>query len=186
MHARVLFTNGIDTHTLYWLSHTGTDVYHSPHPNGKYSYHQSGESHYKRHRDGVKLNTETHAPVSQLKGAQIIGGLGFINGPGNFTGPHASGMKYKPQGSTRSDAILTIDSRTLPPDATVQLTIGLLEPGNILALSPSLQPHRVGGSWVFNTKQLLLNTSVEPWVWVKVDITTQEEINELIAREFPD
>lgn len=185
MYARVLFTDGTNALTVYWLQHTGRDVYHGWHPNQKGSYHESGQTHYKTRSNEIS-DVEIHTPLAQLQGAHVLGGLQLINHPGNFTGQMAEERKYKPQWKrSASDAILMIDSRSIELDANIKLTIGLLEPGNFAALNNCVYKYVHGDVNPFNTKQILLSTSVEPWVWVKVDVVTQDETREALAVWFP-
>jgi len=78
-----------------------------------------------------------------------------------------------------------IDSRAIALEANIALKVGLLEPGNLAALGNQIEKYVVGDVNPYNTTQLLLNTSVEPWVWVKVDVVTQEESAEFQAVWFP-
>lgn len=182
MFARVLFTDGASTFTVYWIQHTGTDVYHGWHPNEKGSYHASGQVHFKT-RDGEMSGVEMCTPLGQLRGVHVLGSLGLINHPGNFKSRLSIDRQYNPQRrKSKSDAILVIDSRAIPLDANIQLTIGLLEPGNLTAMANRVYQDSDGGVVMSLTKQFLLDTSVKPWVWVKVDMATQADITERLAR----
>jgi len=184
MHARVLLIDGTNTFTTYWIRHTGKDVYHGWHPNQKGSYHASGQSHNKT-RSGEVSDIEKHTPLAELKGVHILASLGWLNHPNSFEGQMSTDLQYRPQlKKSRSDAILMIDSRAIPLEANIQLTIGLLEPGNLTALDRVVYRYSDANAIFFHTKQLLLDTSVKPWVWAKVDMATQEQSTERIAKFF--
>jgi hypothetical protein len=58
------------------------------------------------------------------------------------------------------DAVLFIDARSIPENMSVNVMVGLVEPGNPAALGLL--------STLPNVKQLLLGTQVSPWVSVAV------------------
>src|SRR5215472_8657485 len=67
MRARVLITDGSRTIDLYWVEHTGTDVYcGTPNVDGKRSYHASGKIHSTR--EAKREHEAQHTPLKDLKG----------------------------------------------------------------------------------------------------------------------
>ena len=178
VHARVLFTRGKRTITLHWLDHTGTDVIHgTPDSSGHMTYHATGRMHRKT-EDGQYENVEWHAPLRDLRGVYPLIGINF---PSNHLTYNAPWHRTYDAGKARSklDAMLMIDSRTISPGIRVQLWVGLLDAGNGAALSELIGKQQVGGR--VDPKQVLIATSVEPWVWAMVSWQTPAEAARLAA-----
>lgn len=152
MRVRILFTNGTKTIDLFWLEHNGVDVYcGATRFDGKRSYHASGKVHSYAHKK--KKHETWHYPLSELTGQFHLNTIALQNSQGFFK---TVSNTYKYSGR-KSDAILTIDSRTLPKDEQINVIIGLLEP----------QRFDITASMVNATKseQVLLLTATKPWVY---------------------
>ena len=159
MRARVLFTNGVRTIDLFWLSHGGSDVYcGQPGFDGKRSYHASGKIHSTT--KGERTDEAWHTPLRDLKGQFHLTTIGLTNSAKWF---EVVASKHEYSGK-KSDAALIIDGRSIPEGITFNVSIGLLEPGNTNVLHSMIAlPQEVQD---ISAKQVLLSTSVEPWVYV--------------------
>jgi hypothetical protein len=158
MRARVLFTNGTKTIDLFWLSHDGSDVYcGQPGVDGKRSYHASGKIHSTTKTE--RTDGCWHTPLQDLKGQFHLTTLALTNSAEWFD---VVAPKFEYSGK-KSDAVLIVDSRSIPEDITFNVLVGLLEPGNTNVLCSMITAFDevLGGS----TKQVLLSTSVKPWVY---------------------
>jgi hypothetical protein len=160
MRARVLITNGVRTIDLFWLSHDGSDVYcGQPKFDGKRSYHASGKIHSTV--EGKKLHEAWHTPLRDLKGQFHLTTIGLSNSAQWFD---AVAPRYE-YTKKKSDALLLIDSRSIPEGITFNVSVGLLEPGNTNVLNLMLIPLNAE-EFSLSAQQVLLSTSVEPWVYV--------------------
>jgi len=74
----------------------------------------------------------------------------------------------------KSDAVLVIDSRSIPSGALVVVSIGVVEAGCLDALAPMTSAHDEIG---VEAEQILVATSVEPWVYVILYWGTEDEFN---------
>lgn len=166
MHARILLTNGRRTYDHLWLQHRGTDIYWGyPHIDLKSSYHRAGQLHTKS--DGVKTDVAQCVPLAQLKGyfhlvttgAMSSSVIDTIDPVFEYTG-------------TKADALVTVDLRTLPAGAAANIGIGLIEAGNLAAVGSLLSPANEYGGLKVEPQQLLIATSVSPWVSVAVHWVT--------------
>jgi hypothetical protein len=125
MRARVLFTNGQRTIDLFWLSHDGSDVYcGNPGFDRKRTYHASGKIHSTV--EGKKTNEGWHTRLRDLKGQFHLTTIGLTN---SAKWLEAVESKYEYSGK-KSDAVLIIDSRSIPEGVALNVSIGLLESGN--------------------------------------------------------
>lgn len=161
MRARILYTNGTKTVDLFWLSHDGRDVYcGQPGYDSKRSYHASGKVHTKG--QGEYRDEGWHAPLKDLKTQFHLTTIGLRNDSKWF---EVVAPKFEYSGK-RSDAILTIDSRSLPRRQAVNVSIGLLEPGRMDVLRAMAIPSVEAKAFTpMSTQQVLLSTSVVPWVY---------------------
>lgn len=160
MRARVLFTNGARTIDLFWLSHDGSDVYcGASRFDGKRTYHASGKIHSTV--EGKKTDEAWHTPLRDIKGQFHLTTIAMNNSPDCFDSI-ATRYEYTMK---KSDAVLMIDSRSIPQGVTFNVSVGLLEPGNTDILGLMVLPREVEGFSV-SAQQVLLSTSVEPWVYV--------------------
>jgi hypothetical protein len=174
MRVRVLFTDGIVTEDLLWLLHDGKDVYcGETNSSFKWTYHASGKVHTKE--NGAELSGEWRAPLVNLQGYFSLGSFGFRSSKAWFSTPSARGDRRYRGG--KSDATIVIDSRTIPDGQFVSVHLLLVEPGELASLKPLLES---SSSWVMQVQphQLLLATSVKPWVGVLLYLTTPTEAAE--------
>lgn len=74
MRTRVLVTDGKNTIQVYWVEHTGSDVYFGMSGiNGKRSYHASGKQH--SNYFGKKLDDGTGIPLKEIKRVRPLSNL---------------------------------------------------------------------------------------------------------------
>jgi hypothetical protein len=163
MRARVLITDGSRTIDLYWVEHTGTDIYcGTPNVDGKRSYHASGKIHSTR--EGKREHEAQHTPLKELKGQFSLTSMTLGNAR-EFVKVASPKFEYS---GRRSDTVLTIDARSVPEGAQTVVMIGLVEPGNGKAMAwlTSFQLPFEGEELV--PQQVLFATSVQPWVYAVV------------------
>jgi len=162
MRVRVLFTNGTRTIDLFWLKHDGSEVYCGQSGfAAKRSYHASGKVHSTS--NAVRTDEGWHTPLRDFKKQFHLTTIALSNSARWFD---AVDSKYDYSGRM-SDAVLVIDSRSIPEQVQINVSIGLLEPGRMDILHGLLlQPTEAIASFPVSAKQLLLSTAVEPWVYV--------------------
>lgn len=161
MRARVLLTNGSRTVDLLWISHDGRDVYCGlPKSDFKRSFHESGKIH--TDVNGLRRDEEWVAPLADLKGQFNLGTLSI--GPPQKALELMSG-KYEYSGK-KSDAVVVLDARCIPDNYQASIAYGLLEPGNFGALGQLLGTRDISGFGTISCEQIMLSTSVSPWVYV--------------------
>ncbi len=168
MHARVLITNGSRSIDFLWVQHTGSDVYWGqPRFDWKRSYHGSGRLHTKA---GDRTDEIAHAaPLAGLKGYFHL----ITSGMSSPSWIDSVDPKYDYRGSP-ADVLLTVDLRTMPKGATLNVGVGLLEPGNLAALVPFVQGKIDVPGMSIDPTQVLIATSVSPWVVATVNWITLE------------
>jgi len=163
MRLRVLVTNGSRTIDLFWLSHDGVDVYCGPNKfDSKRSYHKSGKVHTKA--DGVCNNEGWHQPLASIRGQFHLSTIN-IGDASQFV--ELADQKYE-YGGKKTDACLIVDSRSIPSNVQANIAIGLLEPGNFEAISHLTIKQEFSEFESISCEQILLKTSVNPWVYVIV------------------
>jgi hypothetical protein len=163
MRVRILVTNGSRTIDLYWLHHDGKDVYCGPTKSDhKRSYHRSGKVHSTI--EGDRKHEAWCLPLAAIKGQFHLSTTNIGNAQ-NFVAAAAAKYEY---GGGKSDALLVIDSRSIPDDVQANIAIGLIEPGNLEALSRLTANHQIEEGQSISCEQLLLATSVKPWVYAIV------------------
>ena len=161
MRTRILATNGQRTIDLFWLSHDGKDVYCGfTKSDSKISFHQSGKIHTTS--NGERRNESWVAPLAQVKGQFNLGSLSFGDTRKML---ELADPRYDYHGG-KSDTVMVIDARSIPEGCQANLSYGLLEPGNLAALAPYIKTHHVPNVMSLSCEQLLLATSVEPWVYL--------------------
>lgn len=156
MKTKVLYTNGAKTVDLFWVRHTGSDVYcGGSRSNFKRSYHSSGKLH--ETEGGKKRNEAWVAPLKEVKGQFHLMTLAFSNSR-NWAKGAFSRLE-----TTRSklDAAIFIDSRSISERQTVNVLIGLLEPHNF-------RPISILTKAMTGVKQVFLATNSVPWVYAIV------------------
>ena|SRR5215831_12561581 len=160
MQMRVLITNGVRTIDLFWLSHDGTDVYcGQPRFDGKRTYHASGKIHSTV--EGEKVDEAWHTPLRDLKGQFHLTTIALSNSAQWF---ETVAPRYE-YSKKKGDALLLIDSRTIPDGVSLNVSVGLLERGNTGVLDLMLLSGEAEDSSL-SAQQVLLATSVDPWVYV--------------------
>jgi len=155
MKAKVLVTNGAKFVDVFWINHTGTDIYCGPSfVNSHRSYHASGFVRSKL--SGFECNEKHHVPLATFSGEFLLEGLGIANIPEWFTDSTDS-LDFR---GGETDTFLVLDLRTVPTDVTVNIRIGLLEPSRADLLLPKLAS--------FDVQQILFVTSTAPWIYAVV------------------
>jgi hypothetical protein len=145
------------------MEHKASGVYWgSPGFADKHSYHASGQLH--RKRQGPAEDVVHHTPLASLKGLFQLTSMTVGNVRG-FVQTAAPRYEYS---GRKSDVVLSVDARAVPPRAETSIWIGLLEPGNSAALlSIAAFTASVPGGQL-TPQQLLLSTAVKPWVYASV------------------
>ena len=155
MKAKVLVTNGTKFVDVFWINHTGKDIYCGPSfVNSHRSYHATGATHSKL--SGYLCNQKQHVPLATFTGEFFLEGLGIANIPEWFT-ESADSLDFR---GVETDTFLVLDLRTVPSDVTVNIRIGLLEPSRADLLLPKLTS--------FDVRQILFMTSTAPWIYAVV------------------
>ena len=156
MRLRELYTNGKSTYDFCWLEHNGTDVHCGPcNVALKRTYHRSGEVHTTvqgRNQDQVK-----HLRLSELHGGWCLISVAFKNDIAL-----SGGMNWAKYTSKAADAVFTIDGRTVPGAASVQVDLGVCEVGNLKGV-PQLP-----GFGERLVRSLQFRADVTPWVYCAV------------------
>ena len=169
MRVRILYTNGHKTNDVFWVTHDGKNVYlGNPGVDNKISYHESGQVHVKS--KGQKQDEIKHDPLVKVVGKYNILTSFFPNSEWQFN-DYPPKKQYRGE---KSDAVLVIDSRSIPVDASVVVSIGVVEVGRLDALIPMTIAHDEIG---VAAKQILIATNVTPWVYVILYWGTEEEFN---------
>jgi len=154
---------------VFWVTHNGRDVYvGNPGVDHHISYHESGKLHVKS--KGQKQDELKHIPLAKVVGKYNILTSLFPNSAWQFDDFPVK-KQYR---GRKSDAVLVIDSRSIPTGALVMVSIGVVEPGRLDALKPMTTAHEEIG---VDAKQILIATNVRPWVYVVVYWGTEDEFN---------
>ena len=158
MRAQILVTDGNKTVKLFWLKHDGKDVHCGlSRFSNKLTYHGSGKLHTTQ--NGQNINGDWRAPLSEIKGLMHLTTISSVplllisSEPVPITG-----KKY--------DAVLLIDLRSMPSNADLHISVGLLEKGRLDAIAPMLLPLNNLNGIKLTAEQAFFITSVNPWVWV--------------------
>jgi hypothetical protein len=158
MRVRILYTNGIKTYDIFWLTHDGRDVYcGNPGVDRHISYHESGKIH--AISKGKKQHERQHVPLANITGKYNLLTFFFANSAAWFE-DYQKATLYS---GKKSDAVITIDSRTIPQDMAFIVSIGLLEAGHPEFLNPMTSLYE---EFNVETKQIMIATNVKPWVYV--------------------
>ncbi len=153
MKAKILYTNGDRIAELFWLNHTGTDIYYGqPRSSSKGSYHASGKLHTKE--NGNEKDGALVAPLKEVKGQFHLMTVGLSN---TRIWPEGRYKKIEFTGK-KLDNVLYIDSRAIPEKEFINISIGLLEPNNFAVLSSIINS-------IGTVKQVLIATESVPWVY---------------------
>ena len=170
MLVRILYTNGTKTIVPFWVRHDGKDIYFgNPGVDHHISLHESGELHVKS-KGNVLHEKKMPTPLAEVTGEYNVLTSIFGNEDWQFENCPPR-MEYRNQ---ESDAILVIDSRSIPHDALLLVKIGVVEAGRLDALLPESIAHDAVGMTV---KQIMIATSVEPWVYLMLHWGTEDEFS---------
>lgn len=161
MRTRILVTDGQNTIDVYWIEHTGSDIYFGfTKADGKRTYHASGKQHSTY--GGTKQHEGTGVPLKEFKGLLPLSNMRV----GVLTEQiKVRGTKQKYSGK-ESDNVLLLDARAMPRDSECHVEIGLLEPASLSKLNIRLMRHKVGNLGEMIPQQVLIATSEIPWVYV--------------------
>lgn len=169
MRTRVLITNGIRTVDLYWIEHKGADVYCGmTRVAGKRSYHESGQIHDTF--SGTRQNVVQHVPLKEIKGQFHLVSVN-IGDAAKYVQTAKDAFEYF---GRASDAVLLVDSRSIPANTQTNIAIGLVEPGNGGALAWLFSLSGDLGGLSFSTTQGIIVSSVQPWVYAIVSWTLKK------------
>ena len=153
MKARVLYTNGQRIIELFWVTHTGTDVYCGTSGSiSKRSYHASGKIHTKD--NGKERYGTWVSPLKELKGQFHLSTVGITNRR-HWADTAFQRIEFKHR---KVDSALYVDARSIPEKEFINVGVGLLEPNNLTALEQLIKA-------IGNVKQVLLATDTVPWVY---------------------
>jgi hypothetical protein len=154
-----LVTNGIATTQVYWVEHTGIDLYFGMSGiKGKRTYHASGKQHSTYF--GTRDHEAMGIPLENITGVYPLSNM--------LVGDLTEQLKYR--GAThkysgrKSDSVLMLDARAIPKRAECHIEIGVLNPGNIAALDIRLGPYTVVGRQM-DTQQSAIATLHKPWIY---------------------
>jgi hypothetical protein len=161
MRTRILVTDGINTIDVYWIEHTGSDLYFGfSKANGKRSYHASGKQHSTyggtRDHEGVGL------PLNEFKGILPLSNMRI----GKLADQIKTRINSQRYSGKKSDNVLLLDARTAPRHAEGHVEIGLIEPTNLSMLNLRLKKHKISNLGEMIPQQVLLATSELPWIYV--------------------
>jgi hypothetical protein len=174
---RVLITNGRRTVDVFWVEHTGTDVYCGANrASGKRSYHRSGKVHYTD--AGVRTSEGWHVPLAELRGQFHLSTINIGNARAFVQVVHPR-LNYS---GKKSDAVLLIDARQIPTQVQTQIAVGLVEPGNgdVLAWLLSLKSEHA--EMKVTSQQALISTATSPWVYAIVSWMVVSPPNKSLER----
>lgn len=179
MRLRFLYTNGERTVDLFWLVHKGSDIYCGPRIGpAKWSYHGSGKFHFDT---GEERHGQWRVPLHDLEGSVQLLSFGFVNSPDSWLfDDQYSRVIYEDKiyqseyKGEKGDTLLMIDGRTLPEGATINASIGLLEPGNLPAEAE--QSHNADD--MVKPVQITIATGIVPWVYVVLLVPQKTHQNE--------
>src|SRR5437867_5128214 len=125
MRARVLITDGTDIIDLFWVCHNGSDVYCGlTNVDDKRSYHASGKVH--SIFAGERRDEGWYVPLKDLKGQFQLTGI-TIGDMSRFIKSNIGTFGYS---GRKSDAVLLVDTRSVPTRMQTHISVGLVEPGN--------------------------------------------------------
>jgi hypothetical protein len=111
---------------------------------------------------GGRKDETWHTPLRELKKQFHLTTLTFTNHSNWFTN-----SRLREYSGRESDAVLVIDSRTIPQGVQVSVMVGLLEPGRLdIVQSLVMLPRQVTDFIPLQPKQILVSTAVEPWIYV--------------------
>ena len=151
--------NGAKTVDLGWLRHTGADVYWFDHSDDHRSYHKSGRVHSVR--GGEKQDRHAGVPLAELAGVFHLTTIGFH---GNDMAGWSDDVRVR---GRESDPTIAFDTRALPADEWVQVSVALLEPHRydvVDRLTRTLQQIGV------DVRQIIVLPNVNPWVYVSLTV----------------
>lgn len=152
MKTKVLYSNGKQTVELFWVTHTGKDVYCGvPKSNFKRSYHASGKLHSKE--GSVEKDASWASPLKEVKGHFHLGTIGLSNSR-EWPKKTYARLEVFPR---KVDGAIFIDSRSIPEKQIINVSVGLLEPHNFPALDRLIRA-------LGNVRQLHLSTDSTPWI----------------------
>lgn len=174
MRARVLITNGSRTIDLFWVNHDGKDVYCGlSKVDDKRSYHESGKIHSTF--AGERRDEGWYLPLKDLKGQFHLTSINVGN-IREWINNLSDSWEYS---GKKSDAVLLIDTRSVPVDVQTHISVGLVEPSNGKVISWLLDlPFNIEGE-EFKPQQGLFATSVSPWVYATVYWLKKKTANNL-------
>jgi hypothetical protein len=163
VYIKVQLMNGRRAVDLFWIQHTGIDLYCGPSQSKlKWSYHEKGEYHVVHGRE--RLFTKIQAPLTEVSGYVPITGIGLPATPLATRIATAT-----PQSSARRvDARVTIDERSLDRSLGVQVTVGVIRTDAFHLLADGLAKHAAMYPQSLSLHQLLVVASVSPWVVIAV------------------
>jgi hypothetical protein len=163
MRVRILITNGRRTVDVFWVEHTGKDVYcGATKSSGKRSYHGSGKVHFTD--GGVRTSEGWHVPLRDLKGQFHLTSINVGNARGFVQAVHTR-LDYS---GKKADAVLLIDARQIPTNVQTSIAIGLVEPGNGAVLGKLISHNHEDAELKISSRQALISTCTNPWVYAIV------------------
>ncbi len=153
---RIVATNGQKTSDLFFIRRQNDDLYYgSTRDAQKYSYHASGKQHMTG-KHGVKRQEHMHTPLSMIAGYRQLMTVGL-----NIHSILDNTPIDKCYTGKKSDAVVYLDTRSIPRGAIVNLSVGILEAGRLDKLPLIDDPTMMD-------KQVVLFTEMKPWVCLHV------------------
>jgi len=176
MRTRVLVTDGKNTIQVYWVEHTGSDIYFGMSGiKGKRSYHASGKQH--SNYFGKKQDGGIGIPLKDIKRVRPLTNLLV----GDLTEQLKIRGKTQKYSGRKSDNVLLLDARAFPRGAECHVEVGLLEPGMLSALQCRVKTFQID-SRAMVTLQIIIATSQTPWVYALAQKQDQKPANPPLNR----
>jgi len=126
----IVYTNGIKSFKVYWISQHGNNMYHGFHLKIKQDFHFS---HHKEGKnfitiDDKSLPTYVSIPISEIKDIYNLH---------NFNGGDMEWMEkyYCPYKNEKLENIVWVDTRLFPNDIQIQVELYLIRPEFISVLA---------------------------------------------------
>lgn len=179
MRTRVLVTDGKNTIQVYWVEHTGSDIYFGMSGiKGKRSYHASGKQHSSYF--GKKQDGGTGIPLKDIKRVRPLTNLLV----GDLTAQLKIRGKTQKFSGRKSDNVLLLDARAFPHGAECHVEVGLLEPGMLSALQCRVKTFQIESRSMV-TLQIVITTSQTPWVYALAKKLDPKPTNPQLNRTRP-
>lgn len=159
MRTRILVTNGQKTIQVYWVEHTGSDIYFGLGGMvGKRTYHGSGVQHTSY--GGTREKGYKGVPLKEVKGVRVLSNVSL----GRLTETDFARRKSQNYSGKKSDSVIILDTRACPSGAEGHLEIGILEDNKLRDLEMRAKDHEWPHGHMV-TQQIAVAAAESPWVY---------------------